>query len=188
MPDMQAQEIANMMEIYFLEEASISKAHSSWFAMQSWSEIYAFYQKIRWTVLRLGYGRADARISELKRMVDAGEISKDAIRKIANVSLPDTTGVFRYFWTEKKEQPLVSVCVAVYNAGGFLQETLESVLNQTYTNIEFLVVDDCSTDNSRDVITSWQKKDNRVKPVFMESNSNVCAAVNAGLRERRERM
>ena len=180
MPDMQAQEIANMMEIYFLEEASISKAHSSWFAMQSWSEIYAFYQKIRWTVLRLGYGRADARISELKRMVDAGEISKDAIRKIANVSLPDTTGVFRYFWTEKKEQPLVSVCVAVYNAGGFLQETLESVLNQTYTNIEFLVVDDCSTDNSRDVITSWQKKDNRVKPVFMESNSNVCAAVNAG--------
>ncbi len=91
-----------MMEIYFLEEASISKAHSSWFAMQSWSEIYAFYQKIRWTVLRLGYGRADARISELKRMVDAGEISKDAIRKIANVSLPDTTGVFRYFWTEKE--------------------------------------------------------------------------------------
>lgn len=42
------------------------------------------------------------------------------------------------------------------------------------------MVDDCSTDNSRDVITSWQKKDNRVKPVFMERNSNVCAAGNAG--------
>lgn len=180
MPDMQAQEIANMMEIYFLEEASVSKKHSNWFALQNWSKIYVSYQTVRWTVLRLGYGRSDERIPELKRMVDAGEISKDAIRKIANVSLPDTTGIFRYFWTEKKEQPLVSVCVPVYNAGDFLQETLESVLNQTYTNIEFLVVDDCSTDNSRDVITSWQKKDNRVKPVFMERNSNVCAAGNAG--------
>ena len=180
MPDMQAQEIVNMMEIYFLEEASVSKQHSSWFVMQSWSEIYAFYQKIRWTVLRLGYERADERIAELKCMVDAGEISKDAIRKIANVSLPDTTGVFRYFWTEKREQPLVSVCVAVYNAGEFLHETLDSVLNQTYNNIEFLVVDDCSTDNSREVITSWQKKDSRVIPVFLEKNSNVCAAGNAG--------
>ena len=102
MPDMQAQEIANMMEIYFLEEASVSKKHSNWFALQNWSKIYVSYQTVRWTVLRLGYGRSDERIPELKRMVDAGEISKDAIRKIANVSLPDTTGIFRYFWTEKE--------------------------------------------------------------------------------------
>lgn len=178
MPDMQAQEIANMMEIYFLEEASVSKKHSNWFALQNWSKIYVSYQTVRWTVLRLGYGRSDERIPELKRMVDAGEISKDAIRKIANVSLPDTTGIFRYFWTEKSEQPLVSVCVPVYNAGEFLQETLESVLNQTYKNIEFLVVDDSSTDNSREVITSWQKKDSRVKPIFLKKNLNVCNAGN----------
>ena len=119
MPDMQAQEIANMMEIYFLEEASVSKKHSNWFALQNWSKIYVSYQTVRWTVLRLGYGRSDERIPELKRMVDAGEISKDAIRKIANVSLPDTTGIFRYFWTEKKEQPLVSVGVPVYKPGDF---------------------------------------------------------------------
>lgn len=92
---------------------------SNWFALQNWSKIYVSYQTVRWTVLRLGYGRSDERIPELKRMVDAGEISKDAIRKIANVSLPDTTGIFRYFWTEKKEQPLVSVCVPVYNAAIF---------------------------------------------------------------------
>ena len=97
MPDMQAQEIANMMEIYFLEEASVSKKHSNWFALQNWSKIYVSYQTVRWTVLRLGYGRSDERIPELKRMVDAGEISKDAIRKIANVSLPDTTGIFGIF-------------------------------------------------------------------------------------------
>lgn len=178
MPDMQAQEIANMMEIYFLEEASVSKKHSNWFALQNWSKIYVSYQTVRWTVLRLGYGRSDERIPELKRMVDAGEISKDAIRKIANVSLPDTTGIFRYFWTEKKEQPLVSVCVPVYNAGDFLQETLESVLNQTYSNIEVIIVDDCSKDGSRQIIEKYQKKDRRVRTILMDQNSNVCVAGN----------
>lgn len=106
MPDMQAQEIANMMEIYFLEEASVSKKHSNWFALQNWSKIYVSYQTVRWTVLRLGYGRSDERIPELKRMVDAGEISKDAIRKIANVSLPDTTGIFGIFGRKRKSSRL----------------------------------------------------------------------------------
>ena len=178
MPDMQAQEIANMMEIYFLEEASVSKKHSNWFALQNWSKIYVSYQTVRWTVLRLGYGRSDERIPELKRMVDAGEISKDAIRKIANVSLPDTTGIFRYFWTEKKEQPLVSVCVPVYNAGDFLQETLESVLNQTYHNMEIIVIDDASVDGSREKILAY--KDERIRPVFLEKNRHVCYAGNEG--------
>lgn len=106
MPDMQAQEIANMMEIYFLEEASVSKKHSNWFALQNWSKIYVSYQTVRWTVLRLGYGRSDERIPELKRMVDAGEISKDAIRKIANVSLLIRREFFGIFGRKRKSSRL----------------------------------------------------------------------------------
>lgn len=78
----------------------------------------------------MAYAREDSRISELEKAVAAGEISKDAIRKTAGISLNDTSGVFGCFWKEKKEMPLVSVVMSVYNGEKFVAETIESVLNK----------------------------------------------------------
>lgn len=60
-------------------------------------------------------------------------------------------------------KPLVSICVPVFNGGSFLHRVLESCLGQTYQNIEVIVVDNVSTDNTQEVVLRYVKKDNRIK-------------------------
>lgn len=79
---------------------------------------------------------------------------------------------------EKREEPLVSVVVPTYNGGDDLKKTLDSILEQTYQNMEVLVVDDASTDSTREKILAY--KDTRIKPVFLEKNRLVCYAGNVG--------
>jgi len=74
-------------------------------------------------------------------------------------------------------RPLVSVTLPNYNYGRFLCETIESVLQQDYTNLEVLFVDDGSTDNSREIAEEFARRDPRFKPVFFERNAGVVAAL-----------
>lgn len=73
-------------------------------------------------------------------------------------------------------QPLVSVLITNYNYASYLGEAIDSALNQTYPNLEVIVVDDGSTDRSREIIASYQ---DRIIPVLQE-NHGQAAAVNAG--------
>jgi glycosyltransferase involved in cell wall biosynthesis len=59
--------------------------------------------------------------------------------------------------------PLISVVMATYNGSRFLRHQLETVINQSYKNIEIIIVDDCSTDNTVSVIKHFISKDNRVQ-------------------------
>ncbi len=77
--------------------------------------------------------------------------------------------------------PKVSVITPVYNAEEFLSETIESVLNQTYENFEFLLIDDCSTDSSAEMIREFAEKDYRVKYIRLKENSGAAVARNKGL-------
>jgi hypothetical protein len=72
--------------------------------------------------------------------------------------------------TGKAENPAVSVIIPNYNHARFLRRRIESVLAQTYENFEVIVMDDCSTDQSRAVIGEYAK-DPRVRVVFNETNS-----------------
>ena len=74
-------------------------------------------------------------------------------------------------------KPLVSVIIPNYNYDSFLREAVDSVLSQTYERVEVVVVDDGSTDSSRDVIESYG---GRIKGVF-QSNRGVSAARNHGV-------
>ena len=65
-------------------------------------------------------------------------------------------------------EPLVSVCIPAYNNAGYIQETIESILNQTYKNIELVVVDDNSKDNTADVIRNIP--DERIRLYQNEQN------------------
>lgn len=57
-----------------------------------------------------------------------------------------------------QHSPLVSVICLCYNHEKYVEESLESVINQSYTNIELIIIDDCSTDNSKKVIEKWLLK------------------------------
>ena len=78
-----------------------------------------------------------------------------------------------------EQNPLVSVIIGNYNYGLFLAEAIESVLKQTYRHFELIIVDDGSTDNSREVIESYQGK---LKAIF-QPNSGQGVAFNTGIAE-----
>jgi len=84
----------------------------------------------------------------------------------------------RKYVEERKKEPLVSVLLSVYNGENIIFETLQSVLNQTYENLQVIVVDDCSKDKSREIIDKLAEKDNRITKIYMEENVNVCKAIN----------
>jgi teichuronic acid biosynthesis glycosyltransferase TuaG len=83
--------------------------------------------------------------------------------------------------------PLVSVVTAAYNAEKFILQTIQSVLNQTYDNWEMLIVDDVSTDQTREIVTAEAEKDNRIKLICLENNSGAALARNHAIREAKGR-
>lgn len=74
----------------------------------------------------------------------------------------------------------VSVIIPIYNVAEFLEECLESICNQTYKNLEIILVDDGSTDSSAFICDIWSKKDERIK-VIHKNNGGLSSARNAGL-------
>lgn len=80
--------------------------------------------------------------------------------------------------------PLISVIIPVYNAQTFLHKCVDSVRQQTYTNLEILLVDDGSTDGSGALCDEYAKADERIR-VIHQPNGGVSAARNAGIKKAR---
>jgi glycosyltransferase involved in cell wall biosynthesis len=76
--------------------------------------------------------------------------------------------------------PLISIIVPVYNVEKYLSKCLDSIVNQTYKNLEIILIDDGSTDNSGDICDEYANKDNRIK-VIHKSNGGISDARNKGL-------
>ena len=75
---------------------------------------------------------------------------------------------------------LVSIIVPIYKVEEYLDECVESIINQTYSNIEIILVDDGSPDRCPQLCDEWAKKDNRIKVIHKE-NGGVSSARNAGI-------
>lgn len=79
-----------------------------------------------------------------------------------------------------REMPDVSVIIPVYNSSRYLKECLDSIINQTLSNIEIICIDDGSTDDSLDILYEYAAKDNRVA-VLEQKNSGAGVARNLGM-------
>lgn len=81
-------------------------------------------------------------------------------------------------------KPLVSVCIPAYNNAGYIKDTIESILNQTYQNLEVIVVDDCSSDNTAEVVASISDERLKLyrneKNLGMVGNWNRCLSLATG--------
>lgn len=81
--------------------------------------------------------------------------------------------------------PLVSVIMPAYNAGKYVRQAIESILNQTYKRFEFIIVDDASTDLTFNIIKDFKKKDKRIILIQNKANLGVTKSLNKGLESAR---
>lgn len=84
-----------------------------------------------------------------------------------------------------KNDILISVVMPNYNGQRFIEQTIDSVLSQTYMNFELLVVDDCSQDDSVLLIQKKARTDDRIRVIALKHNVGVANARNVGIREAR---
>ena len=77
---------------------------------------------------------------------------------------------------------VVSIIIPAYNSEKFIRRCLDSVVNQIYKNIEIIVVDDASTDNTEKIIKEYAEKDNRIRPFYSSENKGVSFSRNIGLK------
>ena len=71
------------------------------------------------------------------------------------------------------KNPKVSVVMPVYNAEKYIAETIESILSQTFEDFEFIIVNDCSTDKTREIIEKYAKQDRRIRLINNEVNTKI---------------
>ena len=83
------------------------------------------------------------------------------------------------------EEELVSIIMPSYNTGKFIKETINSVISQTYSNWELIIVDDCSTDNTEEILKNIN--DDRIIYLKNEKNSGAAVSRNKALREAKGR-
>ena len=76
---------------------------------------------------------------------------------------------------------LVSVIMPTFNASKYLADSIESILSQTYTNLELLITDDCSTDETRNILKEFSERDKRVKVKYLKENSGPGVARNRSI-------
>src|SRR3970282_2435549 len=82
-----------------------------------------------------------------------------------------------------KDQALVSVVCLCYNQHRWVEEAVESVLGQTYPNIEIVLADDASTDGSQAVIARIKQKNPRIRVLLSDRNRGNCKSFNSAFRE-----
>ena len=83
------------------------------------------------------------------------------------------------------DKPFISVIVPVFNVGGYLEKCLDSLLAQTYPNVEVILVNDMSTDNSGSICDAYAAEDGRIQVVHLSQNQGPSAARNEGIRRAR---
>lgn len=82
-----------------------------------------------------------------------------------------------------KNEPLVSIITPVYNCESFLEQTIQSVLDQTYGNWELFLINDASNDSSDKIAEHFKQKDKRIHLYHLHTNSGAAVARNVGLKQ-----
>lgn len=81
----------------------------------------------------------------------------------------------------KNNTPLISVLMTVFNTERYVGDAIKSILDQTYTNFEFIIVDDCSTDSTNKILKGYALKDQRIKIIRNKKNIKAGDSSNRGI-------
>lgn len=83
------------------------------------------------------------------------------------------------------KNPLISVILPVYNAQDYLSEAIQSILNQSFTDFELIIINDCSTDKSLQIIDQFAKQDSRIIKINNRQNLKLSHSLNIGIAKSR---
>lgn len=89
--------------------------------------------------------------------------------------------------TDEYKEPFLTVFSSNYNNEKYISETIESIINQTYSNFEYIIIDDGSTDSSWEIIQNYAKKDKRLKILRNEKNLGIVKTRNKGFKNRSQK-
>lgn len=92
------------------------------------------------------------------------------------------SGLLGSWFIYKKTHPSISIVMAVYNSEKYLDDAIQNVLNQTFDDFEFIIVNDGSTDNSQKIIDKYAHRDKRIRAFKNAKNSGAAATRNEGLK------
>lgn len=151
-----------------LAHASASKLHADLYLAQSNLET-SYKQRVEW----------------INKIYDMHQIARIACSTDDNFSPYDQMIAVKdgLVFNNLEESPKVSVIIPVYNAEKTIQTALNAILNQTWTKLEILVVDDCSTDKTKQVAEQFATKDDRIQVLTTGVNSGAYTARNVALKE-----
>lgn len=85
------------------------------------------------------------------------------------------------------DEEMVSIITPLYKCENFIEETIKCVIGQTYKKWEMLLIDDCTPDNSSEIVKKYSQIDNRIKYFKLDENSGAAIARNRGLKEAKGR-
>lgn len=80
-----------------------------------------------------------------------------------------------------EKENLISILMPTYNVEKYIEEAVRSIINQTYRNFELIIVDDCSSDRTFDILKKLKAEDKRIKLYRNETNSKICKTLNKAL-------
>lgn len=80
-----------------------------------------------------------------------------------------------------KNIPLISIILSTYNGSKYISESINSVLTQSYSNFEFIIINDCSSDNVEQIILNFQKKDKKIIYIKNKENIKLTSSLNKWL-------
>lgn len=78
--------------------------------------------------------------------------------------------------------PKISIILPTYNGQQYIGEAIESIIEQTFQDWELIIVDDCSSDNTLDIIRKYEKQDLRIKVIHNDVNKKLPASLNIGFK------
>lgn len=135
---------------------------------------YNVYDAYKITILKLLQNRISLALKY--SILQQNKIS--SLELLNNLNFPEDYQEF-----EKDLTPLVTVVVPFYNVEKYIAECLDSIISQTYKNLEILCIDDCGQDNSVDIVKQYMKKDERIKLIKHRKNKGLGGARNTGLKK-----
>ena len=171
--DIRIRQIRTLSQIHYKEEHQ----HSSIFNIKSLYDIEKYYRALRFEIIALEYGKKFGSWDFLDQCLSTGFITEEFLEDICGRCVQGDKVVYNhYLKKENEDNPLVTVIIPVYKGASFVADTVHSVLNQTYKNLEVIIIDDKSPDDSVQVISEF--KDERIVFIASEKNRNVCLSCN----------